>query len=107
MSVVLLFTVVVRLAMFVVLVATFWLVANSWAPFTASVDVAVSAPAVTPVMVRVPLVPVTSTTVPPVATPTVIGPALPPLCWTIPEVPFWMLVIAVVLLAMLVVEVAP
>ena len=85
---------VVFVAMLPVFVATWALVALSWLKLTASVGFA---PAVTPVRVRVPPVPVRSTSVPPFAAATVIvdvGVA----CWTRPAVPLLRLVIALLLL---------
>ena len=104
-SVVLPAMLVVLVAMLLVLVVTWPLVVNSWLPLIASVEVAPSAPAVTPVRARVPPVPVMSTRVPAVCAPTVTvpTPGAPPTWRTMPEVPLLMLLMDVVLPAMLLV----
>ena len=80
---------VIIAAVLLPVLVTFVLVVLSWLPFTASLEVAETSPAATPVTTRSPSVPVMETSVRPVAAPTVIVPApgAPPTCWTRPLVP--------------------
>jgi hypothetical protein len=70
----------------VVFEATCWLVAYNWLPLTASVLEAERMPAATPVTVRLPAVPATLMTVPPVVAPMLIAWVVAS-CWTSPTVP--------------------